>query len=589
MDELVPDEILIENAGAIERIAIPVPVDGGVVLLLGANGTGKSTGLNVIELASARPGTNGHKERVTPRDGTDKGLASVFGITLRISDRITRKGELEVDTLEGKFDVSDLVDGGDRDSAEAADRQRFKALLQLSGFTGADPSFFHRLTKDREEFDLVVQPKSKGGDDIVLMASRIKRDFEAEQRRLKTEAERARINAEAERTAVADIVVEGVEDDPLRLQEELTLMISDREALKAKRASAVAATAAREEARRSLTEAQQTQAQTLSVASAEAAAQLTSISLAGASVALQDVKHASELALEEATRIVAEAEAALQKAKLDQAALKLNRAGLDQSAERTHALAQSNHDSALAAIEGARQHETSLNEWQKTLNDDTQIELVTDQQLTDAQLDVDAAQRSVEEGVRVRDAKLRLGRAREFVREEARLLSESDRFKKAAIDTDDVLSELVGRLPGCPLRVNNGRLVTATDRGEELFSDLSRGERYALVLQHIAVPAVGRGGLVVIRQRAWEGLDLANRRVIVECLKGTGVVAISAQCDSHVEPGELRSVIYEPPPPPVASIPAEFTQMCPKCGDEEFVLEQGCLKCGWALSDQVTA
>lgn len=61
-----------------------------------------------------------------------------------------------------------------------------------------------------------------------------------------------------------------------------------------------------------------------------------------------------------------------------------------------------------------------------------------------------------------------------------------------------------------------------------MFSELSAGEKYAVVIP-IAIKAVGEGGMFVIPQEAWEGLQPRVRRQIKQLLKGSHVVAITAQ------------------------------------------------------------
>jgi hypothetical protein len=91
---------------------------------------------------------------------------------------------------------------------------------------------------------------------------------------------------------------------------------------------------------------------------------------------------------------------------------------------------------------------------------------------------------------------------------------EAKELREKARQTDEVLSEIVAEIPACPLRVIDGRLVTNTKRGATFYSDLSAGERWRIALD-IAIQAVGTGGLLVIPQEAWEGLDpYANRAAI---------------------------------------------------------------------------
>jgi len=104
-------------------------------------------------------------------------------------------------------------------------------------------------------------------------------------------------------------------------------------------------------------------------------------------------------------------------------------------------------------------------------------------------------------------------------------------LRHAAWGTDEVLTGLVSRVTK-RLRVENGRLVTDTDRGAEPFGELSPGERWRIALE-IAAEQVGKGGLVTVPQEAWEALDPLNRAEIAEIARSVGVVIITAEADEH--------------------------------------------------------
>ena len=108
---------------------------------------------------------------------------------------------------------------------------------------------------------------------------------------------------------------------------------------------------------------------------------------------------------------------------------------------------------------------------------------------------------------------------------------EAKDLREKAKQTDEVLSEIVADIPACPLRVIDGRLVTNTKRGATFYSDLSAGERWRIALD-IAIQAVGTGGLLVIPQEAWEGLDPANRAAIDAQAKSAKVVVLTAECSA---------------------------------------------------------
>jgi hypothetical protein len=118
--------------------------------------------------------------------------------------------------------------------------------------------------------------------------------------------------------------------------------------------------------------------------------------------------------------------------------------------------------------------------------------------------------------------------AQEYAQEAAAL-------RRKAKQTDEVLSEIVSTLPGCPLTVVDGKLSVQTRRGPTFYAELSMGERWRIALE-IAIAAVGEGGLLVIPQEAWEGLDPQNRDAIAKQAKAARVVILTAECaDSELK------------------------------------------------------
>ncbi|RMF87703.1 MAG: hypothetical protein D6741_20230 [Planctomycetota bacterium] len=70
-------QIQIENVGPIERLAIPLP-DAGVVVLRGRNGSGKSHALAAVDSLV------GGRGKVPCRDGAKKGIVEGVGAKITI-------------------------------------------------------------------------------------------------------------------------------------------------------------------------------------------------------------------------------------------------------------------------------------------------------------------------------------------------------------------------------------------------------------------------------------------------------------------------------------------------------------------------
>ena len=141
---------------------------------------------------------------------------------------------------------------------------------------------------------------------------------------------------------------------------------------------------------------------------------------------------------------------------------------------------------------------------------------------------VESAKAAMEVGGRIREAlrrKEEIDRAHAKASEAAR---DEQRLRGAARGVDGVLSSVVSACSAA-LRVDDGRIVTDTARGQTLYADLSHGERWRLAID-FAIRAVGPRGVLVCPQEAWEGLDPTNRESVREQLDGSGVTLYTAAC-----------------------------------------------------------
>ncbi len=170
--ETMTTAIEVENLAAVHRLSIPIPEGGGVVVLRGGHGVGKSNTLKAVDaLASGR-----NADKLQVRDGAARGEISGCGVRLTVGKRTNRSGELEVSSIEGRLSVAELVDPGLVDEVKA-DGKRIKACLQLAG-AEADPKLFHELADSPEAFDVIVPTDEQKTDDILVLADRIKRRFD---------------------------------------------------------------------------------------------------------------------------------------------------------------------------------------------------------------------------------------------------------------------------------------------------------------------------------------------------------------------------------------------------------------------------
>jgi hypothetical protein len=481
----------ISNIGPIKRAKFTlVP---GMNVLKGPNGIGKTRALEAVSSLTHGQG------QATPRDGATRGEAEGFGATLKVGRRVTHGGELDVVSIEGRFDLSHLVDPGIK-ANDAADAQRIKALVQLAGGSGADPALFYGMVGGQKEFEHYISPSATDTDDIVTMAGRIKRDLEKHARLASDEAEREVAGAEAARALVADVDLNGPDDGPA-LQGELEFAIAEFSRLG--------------------TQANAITRQVLAAETARTQLAAASTSYQGASVRrAQDAETVTSETSEAANAEVLKLEALLHEAR------------------NAAQIATMQHENAVTSLRTAIEHEQTLTAWRTAIDEAAKVEPIAPELIEAAAADVTAARAAQERGTLVRLAKQKAANADEHMKRAAECRRVSDWLRDAGKATDEVLSDLVGKL-GCPLRVSGGRLVTDHSlRGETFYSELSMGERTKIAL-NIATDAVGPNGLIVIPQEFWEGLDPDNRQMTAEHMRDTGVYGISAEADL----GELRAEV----------------------------------------------
>lgn len=481
------------NIGPIEHFNFQVPDGGGVTVLKGRNGAGKTRALEAVQALTSGRG------KVTHRDGSLRGEVDGFGATLKVARRQTHAGELEVVSLEGRFHVGTLVDPG-LVSDDAADAARIKALVQVAGGKGADPALFYDLVGGQTQFEHYVSPSATDTDDVVTMAARIKRDLEKHARLATDAAEREVAAAEAARAVAGDVDLTA-NCDAAELQADLEFAAGEYQRLKTEAAAIVQRLNAAEVARGQ-------------VAAAEASQ--VGLTLTQASQA------------EESTRIVSEA------AQADVRNLEVLLAKARQVAE----VASMQHRSAGELLQSAIERDQTLTSWRETIEAAADVQPIAPELLEQAAADVTAAREALERAALIRQAKEKQTLADEHMKRAAEQRQIADELRDAGKATDEVLSDVVGKL-GVALRVSGGRLVTTHPvRGETYYSELSMGERTKIALT-IATDAVGPNGVIVIAQEFWEGLDPDNRRMVADHMREAGVVGITAEADH----GELRAEV----------------------------------------------
>ena len=481
--------IEVVNCGPIEKLTIPVPENGGLVVLKGTNDIGKSETIAAVEAAVSGRG------KIEVRRGSVRGSLSGLGVSVNVGRSMKRAGELTVNTLEGRLSIEDLIEPKVKDPA-AADARRIKTLVQVTG-AKADPTLFHALVGGREEFDRHVSESATQSDDLVVMADRIKRDFESAARKEESQAEHAEGRAKGAREAAAAVDVTG-ECDAAKLGAALESAVRIEASLKAQAAAFVRAKRALELARDQLEDQE--------------------LSYTGPSLEQCKQAEAIEQARVEITaRAQREAEERL-------------RAAQAEAAEARNSLA-----AAINARKAAERHDATVAQFREQLAASMPAE-VPAEELARAAAAVMAAREAVERGSLIRHAREQRAESERILAQAGEHRRKAETLRAAARGTEDVLSSLVASC-GTKLRVEAGRLMVDTERGPKTFGELSHGTRSKIALD-IAIEAVGPGGVICLKQEYWEGIAPAKKRELAEHVRGRGVVVLTAQAtdDESITP-----------------------------------------------------
>jgi hypothetical protein len=480
------------KVGGFRKITeVVIPAVHGVVFAKGRNGVGKTTMIEAIEAAIS-------KQQPPPvGDGKTSGYVDAkdaYGVTLTVGKTSRRSGELTVSSITGKLDISDIVDPKMK-TPEAADAARIKALVALSGIEPT-PELFAHLAGDAETFAKVTSQSTRETKDMLLLAERVKRDFEAAAR-LEEDSYRT-ITGKAEASEQA---AHGIDTD----------QPSDRDVLQSALEEAIRA----QQAIESQAEAAERRLRDHDAACDELALLMRShgdLDIAGAEQRLEAAGEADDKAID----LVASLEKQLSEAKANQRETASN---LRHAKEMLERLRQA--EKTIAAVRA---------------NVETKPEPGPTQEAIDAASEATSkAREAVEQGSLVRAAKRHQGEAMGFRIIAERHRKQGERLRNAAAGVDQVLSEQIGKVFS-QVWVEGGRLKTKTDRGNEYLHELSPGQLGRIAVE-IGVKVVQGNGLLMCSQPVWEGIDPINQAEIDQAAYDNGVTIITAKCTADEELG----------------------------------------------------
>ena len=460
-------EIVIDDVKAIVHLTLPIPEGGGVVVLQGANGCGKSSVLDAIATVA------GAKDRgLTARDGTKAGKVTAPGITLRVAKSTTRAGALELQSVEGKHSIDKLVEPGFVDPA-ASDRARIRTLIQ---FAGVEPDI--GIFSEIEGYDYAKDRVDESGD-ILQIAANLKDQIE--------KLARSSENAAADATARASLLYEQSAGIDSRIE---------RDGEKLRDAS--------EQAIRDLADIQRT-----ALAREEQRKQWLDCKsqLDGMASDIKPIKDI-ELRIRQYEDRNGELQENLQETK-------------DLLAE-----CQTN----LRLWQNELKHANQVAQSQKELRavvDAGEPALIDNKDINQKFVAVESARHHEQVGEIQRKKHIDRDGANKWQRVAKKDTDEAKHYRAGAAKIDGVLSEQINRL-GVDLAVMDGRLYYQTSRGATLYDELSAGERWRIALD-IVIEIAGPDSLLSIPQECWESLDPANQIAIAKHCKTRGVALFTAE------------------------------------------------------------
>lgn len=488
--------IQLEHVGPIEHLTIPIPENGGLVVLRGANGCGKTHAIHAVGSLSSKES----RRALRNSDGVPSGSIQGLGVTVRLGRVNTSKGDLVCESLQGRVDPSLLVDPGIKD-AEKADAKRLVTLVQLSGIE-VDVNAWNAMVGGNEQALEVITPLVD--DDPIATADRIRRKLHSIALAKERQADSQMADSKALLKTIEDIEFDGDWD-------------SETLANALEQASANVATAERM---------RDTYAK--AVSSRDAAKSklegLESIDVDAIEKQLNDAIEAFSLNSEKCKSLELKISELNQELTESQKSLAGSKHSLD-LAEQRHS------DAVMRNDERAELSEMLKGELPETVNNEALIAL------TKAKL---TARQNMEHGEVVRRAVETKKEAENHASKSKETAKDAVAYRQLAHSTDSVLEQSLYSAGFDAIKVHDGRLCVETDRGLEPFSELSHGERWRIALD-LAASGLPSGSVLPVCQEAFESLDPGNRKQIATLAEERKLVIITAEATG----GDLRAEVLE--------------------------------------------
>ena len=463
-------KLKVEDVGPVRKFE--ADLEPGITVIRGANGGGKSTILKSVSKAMG-----GDPEGLSARDGAKRGRCEIGGIKLSVSKagRATKSGKLQVHSLEGKYDISHLVDPGVKDKV-AADAKRIALLISMSNQTVDRYTFQKIVGSIVDEIDVDWDEA-----DPIKLVGAVKRTIEAEARLIEKKLEKS--EAEINTIEAPDVRPEDpIGDD--EIMEILEAGIKRRSELAAQRKVSLAAKKRAEEAR-------------------------------------------AMLASMDQVRDVETIESDIDKLEGDFTKLRVEKEDL----ERRLQLIGASLDENRSLLQMAKRHEADRKSFEEAIASDQEI--VSEESIDEAEKEVQDARRMAQAAGVARQHICAWDKL-EALKSKAKKLGEmASELRSCAAKTSEVLNHI---FPECPIRIEGDRLVVASDRSQsEPFSELSPGERSAIGVEMLA-KFLPEDGIGIIQQEVWESLQPSVRAHLNQLITDAGIPVITAEAaDGELE------------------------------------------------------
>jgi energy-coupling factor transporter ATP-binding protein EcfA2 len=508
-------EIELKNVGAISELKIPLPKHGGVVVLNGRNGTGKSTAIAATSALLSGTG------KPPLKDGEKRGFISGCGATIQLGATLRRNGEAEavVDHIEGKFSIAELVDPKYADP-KAADKIRIKSLLTVRGVE-VKPELFVNLFPNEETFLNTVSKSSIESTDPVEMSTKVKRDVESAARTAEQRADNIWIEYEAEKK-IADYNPDDLIEDIGEFNRTSAQLGEQYQKLSAEKKAFASASENIERAKKELN--------SIDIDNEHRRIEAEHAIIIGLATENEMLKSVKQSLVDELN---------LLQERIKELSVKMM--------ETNRTIDENNRKSDLrkSIIVSIEEKLKSITGYQDIIEQSAKLKPVDDRQIDEAYQEFTDHNKKLQRHTLALEGKRRF----DFAETKRKLFEEAkkqaDELRRIAKDCENVLTELIG--DDGKLFIEDGRMLTNTGRGKTFYADLSDGERWRLAFQAVvgSVRKSGELAILTIPQRGWESLDPKNQTLVNDLAKEYGLCILTAEAtdgELNVQPFDMEDL-----------------------------------------------